>query len=228
MSELSHRPVQTLAIMLTALLLPAILFAAVTDISPGLLRYINSRWGDGGLKQVQSWYQLMRTQESLSTPSTTARQNEREELSSDNAFWNRVPYYSDKVHWGIDDYWATPIETLASNGGDCEDYSIGKYFTLKELGVPIQKLRIVYVRALSRNEPHMVLAYYPEPDADPLILDNLNNEILPASKRPDLYPVFSFNDDDLWSEQSRAKTGKSSQIRLWRDLLEKMAHEQKL
>lgn len=219
---------QALTIMLTALSLSALLFAVGIELSPGLLRYISSRWGDQGLSHVQSWHQFIRTQESLPKISSNTMQIERDALSSDNSFWNHVPYYSDKVHWGVDDYWATPIETLGSNGGDCEDYSIGKYFTLKALGVPIQKLRIVYVRALNRNEPHMVLAYYPEPDADPLILDNMTNEILPASERTDLDPIFSFNDDDVWSEGSQAKAGKSSQIRMWRDLLEKMAKEQRL
>ena len=228
MNKLCHRAVQVIVIMLTSLLLPALLFAAGTDISPGLLRYINSRWGNEGQQRVQSWYHFISTQKSLPKPSPDTMQVERDRLSSDNSFWNRVPYYSDKAHWGVDDYWATPIETLGSNGGDCEDYSIGKYFTLKELGIPIQKMRIFYVRALNRNEPHMVLAYYPEPDADPYILDNLSNEIWPASKRTDLEPVFSFNDDDLWSEGSQSRTGKSSQIRLWRDLLEKMDKEQKL
>jgi predicted transglutaminase-like cysteine proteinase len=246
-----YRAIQALAIIFTTLLLPGLLIAAGIDFSPGLLRYINNRWGDEGQKRVQSWNHFIISQPSLSKSLSNTMQIERNELSADNIFWNRVPFISDKAHWGIDDYWATPVEMLGSNGGDCEDYSIGKYFTLKKLGIPVQKLRIVYVRALSRNEPHMVLAYYPEPDADPLILDNLTNEILPASKRTDLDPIFSFNDDDLWSEEGKQhkqnrsssifsfndelwlegnqlRTGQSSQIRLWRNLLEKMAIEQRL
>jgi len=205
------------------------MFAGETAYSPGLLRYINSKWGDGGLKRVLSWDQLIRTRESFYKPSTDKMQIGRnDDLSYDNSFWNRIPFYIDKEHWGVEDYWATPIETLGSNGGDCEDYVIGKYFTLKELGIPVQKLRIVYVRALNIKEPHMVLAYYPEPDADPFILDNLTKEILPASKRTDLYPIFSFNDDDLWSGEGQSKTGKPGHIRLWRNLLEKMAREKSL
>ncbi|MBI3480281.1 MAG: transglutaminase-like cysteine peptidase [Nitrosomonadales bacterium] len=220
-----HKSIPVVAAML--MVLPALLFA-VPDLSPALLRYIHSRWGDEGAEHVQDWQRYMHAQQFIPVSSTGTKQRERDVLLSDNAFWNRVPYFSDKQHWGVDDYWATPIEMQGSNGGDCEDYSIGKYFTLKYLGVPVQKLRIVYVRALSRNEPHMVLAYYPEPDAEPFILDNLNSEILPASKRTDLDPVFSFNDDDLWAAESQYKTGKSSQIRLWRELLEKMDKEQKL
>ncbi len=117
---------------------------------------------------------------------------------------------------------------LASQGGDCEDYAIGKYFSLKALGIPIQKLRITYVRALRWNEPHMVLAYYPTPDADPYILDNLNRAVLHASERTDLVPVYSFNDEDLWAAGAFVAGGKSSQIRLWRGLLDKMAKEQNM
>lgn len=228
MNILRHNAAPALVIMLAVLLMPVLLFAGGVDFSPGLLRFIHNQWGEEGQKQVLSWHQLIRTQASLPKPSPNTPQIERDGLSPGNSFWNLVPYYNDKTHWGREDFWATPIETLGSNGGDCEDYSIGKYFTLKELGIPIQKLRIVYVRALNWNEPHMVLAYYPEPDADPFILDNMTNEILPASKRTDLYPIFSFNDDDLWAGARQPKTGKSGQIRLWRDLLEKMAEEQKL
>lgn len=226
MFKTRHKTASAVVIMLAALL-PALLFASNENFSPGLLRFINDKWGEEGQLQVIGWHQLIRTQKSMSSSSANILQIEHDGLATDNSFWNRVPYFSDKKHWGKDDYWATPIETLASNGGDCEDYSIGKYFTLKELGIPIQKLRIVYVRALNWNEPHMVLAYYPEPDADPLILDNMSAEILPASKRTDLDPVFSFNDDDLWI-QAGTSSGKSNQIRLWRDLLEKMGREQKL
>jgi predicted transglutaminase-like cysteine proteinase len=230
MSKRHHRGMQALAIISVALLLPTLLFAAGIDFSPGLLSYVKSRWGDGGLDRVQSWQKFLVTQKA--TP--ISLQIEQNGLLSSNSFWNHIPYYTDKEHWGVDDYWATPIEMLGSNGGDCEDYSIGKYFTLKDLGVPLQKLRIVVVLAFIKNgtqmalEHHMVLAYYPEPNSDPLILDNLKNEILPASKRTDLDPVFSFNDDDLWSQMNNSKSGKSSQIRLWQDLLDKMAKEQKL
>jgi predicted transglutaminase-like cysteine proteinase len=82
------------------------------------------------------------------------------DLEDFNWYWNRVRYYTDARHWGTPDYWATPVESLASEGADCEDYAIGKYFSLKALGIPVQNLRITYVRALRWNEAHMVLAYF--------------------------------------------------------------------
>ena len=117
---------------------------------------------------------------------------------------------------------------LASFGGDCEDYAIGKYFSLKEIGVPVSRLRITYVRAINLNVSHMVLAYYKTPDAEPLILDNLMGDIRPASQRTDLVPVYGFNDDDLWFTQGGANLGGASNVRLWRDLLEKLAREQQV
>ena len=95
---------------------------------------------------------------------------------------NQTPFVSDIQHWGKTDYWATPVEFLSTNGGDCEDYSIAKYFTLRTLGVADDKLRITYVKELVQyNEAHMVLAYFPNADDEPLVLDNINKTILPAS-----------------------------------------------
>jgi hypothetical protein len=74
----------------------------------------------------------------------------------------------------------------------------------------------------------MVLAYYPTPDAEPLILDNLIGDIKPASQRTDLEPVYSFNDEDLWLPNGTSRKGGSSQVRLWRDLLDKLARERRL
>jgi predicted transglutaminase-like cysteine proteinase len=216
-------------IILPFLLLPISLHADIKNLSDGLLHNIQKKWGNDGEQRLLNLQKLVMDQSKLANTFKNAKELEKNWLLADNVFWNRVPFVSDIEHWDVDDYWATPIETLASNGGDCEDYSIGKYFTLKDLGVPTQKLRITYVRALKWNQPHMVLAYYPEQDAEPLILDNLTGELLPASKRPDLVPIYSFNDDDLWVEAgSTARTGKSSQIRLWRDLIDKMDKEKKL
>ncbi len=144
-----------------------------------------------------------------------------------NAFFNKLPYVEDIIHWKQDDYWATPGEFLASNGGDCEDYSIAKFFMLKELGIPSERLRITYVTSSRLRQPHMVLAYYRTPDAEPLILDNLENRILPASQRRDLTPVYSFNDDEAWVAQ-RGSVGNPTQIRRWRALLETLEAEARI
>jgi len=152
---------------------------------------------------------------------------EREKLELVNDYMNRSRFVSDLELWGKEDYWATPIEFLSLNAGDCEDFSIAKYFTLLALGVPDDKLRLVYVKELViYRQAHMILAYFPTPDADPLVLDNINMTIQPASTRTDLLPVYSFNGSGLWlaKEQSgRAQqVGGSDRIGLWRDVQDKM------
>jgi predicted transglutaminase-like cysteine proteinase len=206
----------------------ALSWASVIEFSPGLLRHLNTRWGQAATERLQDWRKLVLRQRPVDSASARSPELERQWIAQGNEHWNRVPYVEDREHWGIDDYWATPVETLSSDGGDCEDYSIGKYFTLKELGVPIEKLRITYVRARGWNQPHMVLAYYPEPGADPLILDNLETRVLPASRRGDLEPVYSFNDEDLYTARANSRVGSPSQIRLWRDLLQKMEKERRM
>ena len=151
------------------------------------------------------------------------RLSEREKLELVNDFMNQTTFIDDIKHWGKEDYWATPIEFLSTNGGDCEDFSIAKYFTLRALGVPDDKLRITYVKELViYNQAHMVLAYFPTPDDEPLVLDNINKTIQPASNRSDLLPVYSFNGSGLWlakEQTGRAQSvGGSDRIGHWRDL----------
>jgi predicted transglutaminase-like cysteine proteinase len=151
------------------------------------------------------------------------KMSEQQKLEVVNDFMNHTTFVSDLQHWGKEDYWATPIEFLSTNGGDCEDYSIAKYFTLLALGVPDEKLRITYVKELViYNEAHMVLAYFPNPDSEPLVLDNINKTIRPASARTDLLPVYSFNGSGLWlakEQTGRAQSvGGSDRIGHWRDL----------
>jgi predicted transglutaminase-like cysteine proteinase len=199
-------------------------WAGLVDFSSNLVSYIEKRWGREATPRLMVWQRVVRDSKAASA----GGRPDSASLKVVNGFFNQVPYFTDDQHWGVADYWATPTEMLGSFGGDCEDYSIGKYLSLKESGIPIEKLRITYVRALKLGESHMVLAYYPTPDAEPLILDNLTNDIKPASQRPDLEPVYSFNDDDLWTPGGPGKKGGASNVRLWRDLLEKLAREQRI
>lgn len=146
-----------------------------------------------------------------------------------NQIANRARYVTDPQLWQSEDYWATPAEFTAIAAGDCEDYSLAKYFALRELGMPADKLRITYVRLLrqGRLENHMVLAYYPEPGAEPWVLDNLEKRFLPARERPDLTPVYSFNDDRVWKVQTGGdrELGSPQQLRKWRELLDRVDAE---
>lgn len=158
---------------------------------------------------------------------------ENSRLTLVNRFFNhRIQFLDDFRVWNHEDYWATPLETLHKGAGDCEDYAIAKYFSLLALGIPPPRMRLTYVRAAMNRQgeirliPHMVLAYYPQHAKEPLVLDNLMDEIKPASSRPDLLPVFSFNSEGLW-EQIGNKAASVSVDRLsrWRDLLQRVSAE---
>jgi len=195
------------------------------SVTPRLVEHLAARFGAGSRTRIGDWQEFVRA---FPAERRQFSGNEIELLNSVNTFFNRLPFVTDLAHWGVEDYWATPAEALASNGADCEDFSIAKYFTLKELGVPIERLRITYVKAVRLNQAHMVLAYYPARNAVPLILDNLEGTVKPASERPDLIPVYSFNDEDLLivrEGRSAASAGSPSQIRLWRYLLDKLETE---
>ena len=159
-------------------------------------------------------------------------QDEAARLAAINQFFNRrVVFTSDIEVWGQVDYWASPLEMLGKGRGDCEDYVIGKYFSLVVAGVPVSRLRLVYVRATiggpgGETLAHMVLAYYATPGAEPLILDNLIGEIRPASRRPDLEPVFSFNGEGLWQGIGAQSAGDPvARLSRWREVLAKARAE---
>jgi predicted transglutaminase-like cysteine proteinase len=126
------------------------------------------------------------------------------------------------------------METLGKGKGDCEDFTIAKYFTLISLNIPVQQLRLIYVKARiggaasTIEQAHMVLAFYPSPEAEPLVLDNLITEIRPASRRTDLHPVFSFNSQGVFSgTEGNATQGSGSvgQLSRWSDLLQRVRAE---
>lgn len=160
-------------------------------------------------------------------------QGELAAVTAVNEFFNRrILFKEDSENWGQVDYWASPMELLQRGAGDCEDYAIAKYFTLASLGIPHERLRMVYVRALMGGPggpsiAHMVLAYYPAVDAEPLVLDNLITAVRPASRRPDLSPVFSFNAQGLWEGVGKTSVGSGSSDSLsrWREVMRKARAE---
>ncbi len=169
------------------------------------------------------WQQLIGSSHPLS---------DQQKLRRINRFFNQqISFVSDIEVWQQVDYWATPRETLLRAAGDCEDFSIAKYMTLLQSGVPAKQLRLIYVKAVSGlpesalQQAHMVLAYYPENSAEPLILDNLITEIQPASRRPDLIPLFSFNSEGLWVEGDKTTRSPEAHLSRWRSVLQRMQQE---
>lgn len=144
-----------------------------------------------------------------------------------NDYFNQtMAYRSDLATWGRQDHWATLLELLDRQAGDCEDFAIAKYLALLAAGVPDSRLRLVYARIARdanagwSHEMHMVTAYYPAlAPADPLILDSVSAQILPASQRTDLQPVFSFNGESLGQGLQPETARPADRLSPWRALL---------
>ncbi|XBY67213.1 cysteine protease LapG [Pseudomonas solani] len=208
------RPRTTWLALLACLLVSAV--AANWDFGL-ILQNAQKRYGSLGTAKdrIEAWSVLIDGSGALP---------EKDKLAAVNRFFNRqLRFVDDQRNWGQNDYWATPVEALVKGAGDCEDYSIAKYFTLRRLGIPSEKLRITYVKALNYNQAHMVLTYYASPSSDPLVLDNLIGEIRPASQRKDLLPVYAFNAEGLYTAGKRS--GDSKKLSRWQDILQKMRAE---
>lgn len=178
------------------------------------------------LDKIESEYGELAKRRALALLQTMNEVRDLDDLSKMekvNDFFNQTPYKYDKKIWGVSDYWATRMEFIGKGKGDCEDFVIAKYFTLKELGIPTSKLFLSYSKSLRHNTSHMVLAYYETPESIPLILDNHNYKILPANVRDDLIPLYTFTEAELYHPKKSA-LGKmlpavTTQNRSWDELL---------
>ena len=181
-----------------------------------------SRFGPARLPLLQEWQAQLDTARILPEP---------EKLKRINDFFNRnITFGEDITIWNQTDYCATPLETVGRGAGDCEDFAIVKYYSLRQLGVPVSKMRLIYVKAMQggNQRAHMVLAYYASPSAEPLVLDNLDAAIKPASKRPDLTPVFSFNSQGIYAGaagNAAAGAGGPGKLSRWEDLMRRARAE---
>ena len=209
-----------LRLWVLATLMAVLALSATADwvITDELIARVEARYGAHAVRQIRALQDVL---DSVRTGSDLSR------LKAVNNFFNAYSFRSDREQWSQDDYWETPFELMAVGAGDCEDFAVAKYFALRSLGLDDDKLRLMYVRARTGtlNQAHMVLTYYPIPDAEPLVLDNLVNDILPASARQDLEPVYSFNGQGLWRAKVRGlgqSIRQDSSLPQWQQLLERI------
>ena len=188
-----------------------------------MLLLATKRYGNSGAANVIAWRELL---------TTSSGQSEATKLKRVNEFFNQKIQFGDDIKiWGMPDYWATPLEVLGRKQGDCEDFAIAKYVTLKLMGVPSSKMRLNYVRARIGGpqsqivQAHMVLSYYQAPEDEPLILDNLISDIRPASRRPDLTTVFGFNAEGLWVGGGPRLSQSTQRLSRWQSVLVRMREE---
>ncbi|MUH71426.1 transglutaminase-like cysteine peptidase [Psychrosphaera haliotis] len=202
-----------------------VLFSLITLSSPKLdmdklVAFTREKYDEDAVKRIIAWRAMIDNKQQLP---------EQEKLKLVNQFFNYFEFVDDIRLWGKEDYWATPLEFIGIRGGDCEDFAVAKYFTLLELGIPMEKLRLGYVKSLTLNQFHMVLAYYPTKTSMPLILDNIDGEIKPAYKRKDLVLIVSFNGQKLWlnKQKGKGKTASSSaRMADWDNLSNRYSMEQ--
>ena len=125
-------------------------------------------------------------------------------LDKVNIYMNRAAYIVDPVNWGIPDYWATPDEFFLKDG-DCEDYAISKYITLKRLGVDPDSMRLVILQDENLNVAHAILAV--KLGKDTFILDNQVDSVLPDTQILHYRPVYSINESAWWLHRVRKFSG---------------------
>lgn len=163
------------------------------------------------------------------------RQHEYAQVEAVQAYFNRLRRISDADLWGRNDYWATPDELLRAGGGDCEDLATAKYFKLRELGVPTERLRLAYARVFDNQrqviEPHMVLWYRYDVASDWQVLDSLTPQIQYLSLRTDLLPRLIFNENHVayWhADGGETRLGGPELIGRWQELLRRQQTGQSL
>lgn len=177
-----------------------------------ILHLMGKQYGIRAVKRANTWFDILEQ---------TKAKSEFEKLQTINLFFNQFIFIDDLRLWGESNYWATPLEFIGANGGDCEDFAIAKYFSLVKLGIDEEKLRITMVKSITLDQYHMVVSYYEKPNAIPLVLDNLDVEIKHANLRNDLVPVYSFNGQNLWLNKQKSQgvlAGSSSRLRDWQEL----------
>lgn len=155
---------------------------------PEVYDWIEDRFGKSQKKRAKQIYSMAEKY---------LHSTEEEKLNAVNQQFNSYDWISDQEHWdGLPDYWASPLETILTLGGDCEDLALAKFAMLQGLGVDPNKMMLTYVKIPERNNiAHMVLYYWHnvEKTGEPLVLDNMHKQVLPKSERKDLIEVYNID-----------------------------------
>ena len=186
---------------------------AAIDVSEKLLEKVREQHGAVAETRLRDWKKMV--------VHSDARMD-IEKLTLVNEFINRAHRVGDTGSSHKTDARADPLEFLVNHSGDGQDFTVAKLFTLQKMGVDLAKLRISYVKSSGLNRPHTVLAYFPSPTSEPLILDNIDRLIKPSSAREDLEPVYLFDPRDVLLVDGGSRQlpeEKSNHIVKWQNLL---------
>ena len=180
-------PLFVRVLIFCSLLFAGTVNASFQPWSEKVFEYVEHQYGVDAVKRLRYLHNLIIENQNLPV---------EEKLRLVNTTLNHLPWIADSTHCKKADYWATPMETIATFGGDCEDIAIAKWILLTHMGVSAKHLRLAYVKIKKSGEAHMVLLYFNDPTAapgkrGPVVLDNYVEEIKPAEQRTDLLAVFT-------------------------------------
>ena len=173
-------------VLTTALLLPGSqAFAEFQPWPEPVFDYIQEEYGDQAEKRFRFLEKFILENQKIDV---------MEKVLKVNTTMNRLPWIADAAHWKQADYWATPLETITTFGGDCEDIALVKWVVLRNLGVAVDHLRLAYVKIKKTGQDHMVLLYIQNPEAPDgqkkiYVLDNYIDEVKLGKERTDLIAV---------------------------------------
>lgn len=109
-------------------------------------------------------------------------------------------YITDPINWGMKDYWESPAEFFNKHG-DCEDYAITKYLSLRSLGWPAEKMRIVVLQDMNLNIAHAVLVV--QLNGKGYVLDNQISQLVTDDQILHYRPIYSINENAWWLHRRR-------------------------
>ncbi len=124
-----------------------------------------TRAGDKAVRRLERWERLI---------NDLQHDSEQEKVEAMHKFFSQTISASMENSTPDCDYWQSPIETLARGKGDCEDFAIAKYVSLRMLGIAAERLRVSVVTQPQVGH-HAVLLFFPELETDPWVVDNLGS-----------------------------------------------------
>lgn len=160
--------------------------AAFTKWTSAMARFDDQMKANAGTPVVQSWKARLHDLRGRSA---------REQIEGVNDFINSVRYIEDSQNYRKSDYWATPVEFM-TRGGDCEDFAIAKYASLRALGFSADQMRIAVVHDKVKKIHHAILVVYTE--GGTFVLDNQNKKVAKADNVDRYKPIFSLNSNSWW------------------------------
>ncbi len=180
------------ALLLSLLLLGTIVSGGamaeirLTAWSDSVFEHIEKEYGKAARKRMHHLYDLVQDNMDLDI---------EDKLELVNRELNALPWIADQEKYSRTDYWATPLETIATFGGDCEDIAIAKAMMLRLMGVPAHNIYLGFVKIRRTGESHMVAVWLADDREQAIVLDNYSRRLRKAGKRDDLEFVMLFDDN---------------------------------